>query len=174
MSSALNKGNLVGGSWISRFLDEIGDSTGNVDMVGNYSSNPLDFKYTVPEGKLLYVYSLTVTIEDNGSLDAGSYGNGIALTNGLKFGILTRSGEIVSATIQKPITTNASWATYAHDLVVHDFGSGNNTLTIRYLFERDGIPIKVASGQSLAVQLNDNFSGLRGHLCKFGGILVPR
>ncbi|MBW2647249.1 MAG: hypothetical protein JRE23_13960 [Deltaproteobacteria bacterium] len=175
MSASISKGNLLGGSWISRFLDDVGDSTGEVNMNGNYTGpNTGDFKFTVPENSILYVYNLIITIEDQGSLDAGSYGNGVALTNGLQFGVLRRSGELEATTLQVPIKTNASWASYAHDLQVHDFGSGNNTLTVHYNFEREGIPIKIKSGQALVLRLSDDFSALKGHLCKFGGVLVPR
>ncbi len=42
------------------------------------------------------------------------------------------------------------------------------------MFERDGIPVRIKSGQSLVLRLSDDFSALQGHLCKFGGVEVPR
>ena len=104
-------------------------------------------------------------VEDGGSIDSGSYGNGIALTNGIRVYLKNSSDEVMQEFTAFPIKTNAHWAAHCHDLTVHDFGTGNGLESIRWTFSKSGQPIivKFDQGEYFEVYLNDNFSGLVNH-----------
>ena len=66
---------------------------------------------------------------------------------------------------------SAEWATYCHDLTAHTWGSGNDTLTVRWTFTKgigdDGVVLD--PGESIRVILNDDFSDLVAHKFLFQG-----
>lgn len=176
MSSALGDSQERGGTWLSRFLDVTGDSTGETEQAINAAGAPVYYKYTVPLGFKMYVYSLLVTLEDQGNFVSGAYGGGVVLTNGIELGRMTTDNVFVSATQQVKILKNTDWMRYTHEFQVVSFktgGSGSSVLASNYSFEDDGIPVQIFAGESFAVCVHDDLTGLISQKMRMGAVLVP-
>ena len=52
------------------------------------------------------------------------------------------------------------------------FGSGDNALLSHWNFNEAGKPLLMTSAQRLAVQLNDNFTGITEHYFNFHGYRI--
>jgi hypothetical protein len=160
------------GTWLSRFLDTNGDSSGAIEQNVDGSVTPITFSWKVPVGYHLFVYRLIATIQDAGSFDADKYGNGLVLTNGLDFGSTDPEGVFTSATPQLRIKTNSDWASYSYDLTIHSQGQGDSIAVIRYTFLNDGKPIQLTQEQSFVIIINDDLTPLNNHKVRIAGVLV--
>jgi len=162
----------MSGHLISQFASSNGDGTGTTSLVGDYSDTGLGvsvFKIE-PVAKAVVLRRMIVTIEDVGAPDSGKYGNSIALVNGIVITTNEANDDVRSTLTPDPILTNANWASYCHDLTEHAFGTGNDTLTVRWTFTKgDPNGIVLDPGESLRVVLNDDFSDLVSHKFLFQG-----
>jgi len=69
---------------IAKYLDTVGDGTGEINAIGDYSSAPVDFFYSPNANEVVLLNRVIITIEDGGSIDSGGYGNNSSpLTNGI-------------------------------------------------------------------------------------------
>ena len=152
-----------------RFLDTDGDGTGTKEATGNYALAEEEFYIQPPDGESYFISRLIIEIKDAGSIDAGSYGNGITLTNGIQVQKKDGSGVIVDFTDGEPIITNADWAKFCYDVKTSEFGSGNNYVNVRWTFSKatgglkGGVFLDGSNNERFTVILNDNFSNLTGH-----------
>ena len=154
---------------VNQLASSNGDGTGTTNLVGDYSSAPLVASITAGVDKVVVVQRVIVSIEDAGSIDSGSYGNAIELTNGITISYYQAETLVASLTCD-PITTNAQWAAHCHDVTIHDFGAGNSLLTARWTFAK-GIPggIALQPGDSIRIGLADDYTDLIGHRFLFQG-----
>lgn len=151
---------------ISRLLDTVGDGSGTKLATGDYSVTPEVFKIQPSEKQIMVITGFIVALTDTGSIDTGSYGNGLALTNGIQLGVFDQAGLVYTITDPDlPVRTNAEWAIYANSVSRTDFGQGDEWLVAR--FETSNIAgagwsivLKGGDGEFLAVTLNDDFSDL--------------
>lgn len=155
-----------GAKLISRNLDTVGNGTGTTNAIGDYSSAAEEFKIAPGVGEHFHIHRLIVSIGDAGSFDSGGYGAVTpvaSLTNGVVLRV--QNGGTVFSLTDDPITTNAEWAAYCHDVTVHSFGSGDALLTARWTFDKSGIPISLRGdeGEELVVELNDDLTFLTAH-----------
>lgn len=152
----------------SRFCDTVGDGTGSINANVNGSVTPVEFMVTAPANTWIALNRLVVFVKDGGSFDTGSYGNGITMTTGIK--IILRDADLTEedVTVQKSIKFNTDWSAYCYDVMHHNFGSGDETLTARYTFTKDGSPIILPPGRSFVVQINDDLTGLDEHTFRLG------
>ena len=110
MSVNVKSYNPVRESNIFRFLDTNGDGTGITNAIGNYNVTPTEFFIKPLVGEVYEIDRLIIQIADNGSIDAGSYGNGISLTNGITLKKIDDLGNIlIDLTNNAPILTNGAW-----------------------------------------------------------------
>jgi hypothetical protein len=137
-------------------------NSGVIEATGNYAGAPVDFEFVNNTPRRVRLWRMIVYVEDSGTLDAGSYGNGVTLTNGISIFTEYR-GKTIDITDGNPVKTNANWPRLCHDLAVHDFGSGNNSYTVRFTFANSGTPVYLCGGDRFYLRLNDNFSGLESH-----------
>jgi len=149
---------------IFKVLDTVGDGSGTYDAIGDYSVTPQSFKITDTTGWGV-ITRMMIMLEDSGSFDSGLYGNGLALTNGVRIYLKNSSDEVLQEYTSFPIKTNGEWAGHCYDLNYFNWGSGNEVATIRWTFSNSGQPIEVHfnEGEYLEVYLNDDFSGLVKH-----------
>ena len=163
------------GALHSRFLDENGDGTGNINMNVDGSVTPVDFKITCPEGSTYEINRLILEVQDVGTFDTNAYGNGIALTNGIRFltDRPTRTPREIDYTAQHPIRTNVDWAAYMYDLELITFGSGNQVMHARYTLTKDGAPIRLGGGESIIIRIQDDLSGLEEQNVRAGMTVYP-
>lgn len=146
----------------ARRLDTVGNGTGVSNAIGDYSGTPTRFRLIPAAGELIIVNELHIYIEDGGPLDAGTYGNGLVLTNGiaveLKQGLVTRNIQGTN-----PILNNSHWTRVTFNTASMVFGGGNNALAYRWDLKNMYVPLALSSNDELAIILNDNFTGLVSH-----------
>ena len=161
----------------SRYADTVGDGSGIKNANGDYSLSPTIFRIKPGVDRVINVTRLIVYIRDTGTLDADSYGNGIVLTNGIKFQLVRFAG-LSNETILwggdagLPVLSNSHWKRICHDEIHSSFGTGDESVTYRYTFTRDtnGSPIRLddANKDEIQIILEDDFSGLVEHYFRFG------
>ena len=159
------------GSNVSRFLDTVGDGTGSVDGNVNGSVTPVVLKAVASGGKLI-VNRLIIHITDTGAFDASKYGNNITLTNGITVKHMRGVEVVYDATCQIPVKANGDWSAHCYDVTSLSFGVGDDMLTVRWTFTKDGLPIVLNDGDSFEVTINDDLTGLVDHHFKIGAIYV--
>jgi len=134
------------------------------DGVGNYTT-PEEFKITCETGsRKLHIARMIVYIEDAGSFDMEKYGNGLTLVNGIHISVKDSGGtEIVDLDGGVNVFSNGGWGALCHDVTVHTYGTGNNSLTARWTFAKSGTPVSLSSGEEFIVTLHDDFTALVKH-----------
>lgn len=160
---------------IFRLLDTVGNGTGTTEATGNYSVTPQSFKYTAPSG-WAEIQRIIVMIQDTGAFDIEEYGNGVALTNGIRVFLRDSEDNVIQEYTSFPIKSNGDWAGHCHDFNHFDFGTGDEVGTIRWTFAKSGQPIivKLDQGEYFEVLLNDDFSGLNKHRFTIQGHYITR
>ena len=146
---------------IFRYLDTNGDGSGTKDSAGNYAAGAEIF-YIQPTGRIR-IYRMIIRIEDASGFDAGGYGSitpTAALTNGIIIRLQNDAGTLVDLTNGLPIKTNSQWANLCYDATLLSFGTGNDSLVIRWTFSRSGEPFYLDGGKNerLEVVINDDLS----------------
>ena len=146
---------------IYRLLDTVGDGTGTTNAIGDYSVTPASFKITGTSGRV-DIERVIVMLEDGGSFDSGAYGNGLALTNGIRVYLRDTDDNVINEYTSFPILTNGDWAGHCHDFNHFNWGSGNEVASIRWTFSKSGQPVQINfdAGEYFEVYLNDDFSAL--------------
>jgi len=150
---------------LDRYLDLSGDGSGASSAVGNYAAAEEIFYIQPPKSTIFILERMLVYVEDTGAFDAASYGNGITLTNGIVVRKQNDSGTILDLTAGKPVKSNAHWKRLCYDASVSSYGTGNESLGVRWTFSKAGYPIKLDGGKNerLEVVLNDSFVDLVDH-----------
>jgi hypothetical protein len=149
----------------TQFLDSNGDESGIKEWTGDYSSVS-DIAYIQPSaGEVIWLTRMIVFVKDTGTLDPDSYGNASALTNGLVVRLQDDSGTIATLSGGFTIKTNAEWGALCYDVTNHAWGTGDETLLVRWTFAKSGVEIRLDgdSNERLEILLNDDFSGLNAH-----------
>jgi len=158
---------------VSRYLDTAGDGTGTKNATGDYSSTADEFYIAPASDEVMLIYELLIDIEDTSGMSESEYGNiGSALSNGIQIKKMRSVTVIDDFTDGVPVLTNANWGRVAFDKRYDTQGSGNESLVVRLRFIDTGEPIRLdgALGDRLAVQLNDDFTGLVSHYFKARGV----
>lgn len=162
----------INGVYFTRFMSTNGDGTGDVDAIGDFSGAPVDFFIRPAINETLILNQLIVHIEDTGTIDAGFYGNGIVLTNGIEI-LFTAGSEILfDVTESFRIFTNGDWARYAFSEQITEFGTGTNFVHVLFTFAGLTIKPRIFQDRELRIRLNDDFSGLVSHSFNVQGAVV--
>lgn len=157
-------------NYISEYAHDPADSN-NEDANKNYASTAANFIIAPPAGEIWYISRLLVYIQDAGSFDSGGYGNGSALTNGIQIKVYRDAVEQIALTNSQPIKQNTHWAKFCFDISVSKFGSGDESLGVRWTFTNGGTFIRLDGDESdsIKVELNDDFSVLTSQTFLFQG-----
>jgi len=146
---------------VSKLISSDGNGGGVSDLVGNYSAGSTDFYITANPGKVLYLARVNINVQDGGSIDSNSYGNGVLLTNGVK---LIESIGGVENQLGIPIITNSDYSLLAGvDINPLTFGSGDSYLAVRFTFSKLGRPLVITENDKFIIRLEDDFTALTGH-----------
>lgn len=163
------------GTQASRFMDTVGDGTGSIDMNVNGAITPVRFFLRTLVGHVALLYRQIVHLTDTGSIDSGGFGNGMSLTNGIEIGRWSFTANDwlgPRLTEQLPITTNTLWAGYGFDLDHNKWGLGDESLTSRFSFFKDGGPILIGDNCGWAVEINDDLTSLSSFHIRIGFLEV--
>lgn len=164
---------------LSKDPDE-NQENGNTNAIGDYSDTGdgvTDFCITAQPKYIYLLNRMLIYVEDAGSFDSGSYGNGITLTNGVN--LINGAPGLFEEVITKAgaIKKNPEWEQYVGiDTKISKYGSGNETLSAMWTFEHMGRPVFLdgAIGEYACIRLNDDFTGLIKHKFHVQGVKVPR
>jgi len=166
---------IMAGKFISRYMDTIGDGTGNVSGNLDFSALEQSFLLSPGPGEIFKVRRLIVFIKGTANVREDMYGFMTALTNGIRILILQNRPlgtleTLTDVTNGRPIKTNADWRAVCHDELTGQFSTGNKTVSYRYSFDRDSTPVILEgdNNQSLAIILNDDFTSLEEHTFRVG------
>ena len=160
---------------IFRLLDTVGDGSGVTNAIGDYSGTQTSFKITDTTG-WGQIERILVSYRDSGAFDTELYGNGIALTNGVRCILRNSDDEIIQEYTAYPILSNGDWAAHCYDWAYFEEGTGDNYAAIRWTFSKSGQPVivKFDKGEYFEVLLNDDFSGLIEHRFNVQGKYITR
>ncbi len=160
---------------IFRLLDTVGNGTGTTDAIGDYSSTPQSFRISDSTG-WGEIHRIIIMLQDSGSFDMELYGNGLALTNGVRVFLKNGSDEVIQEYTAFPILSNADWMGHCYDYAHSDIGQGDEVGSIRWTFSKAGQPVivKFDQGEYLEVYLNDDFTGLTHHRFTVQGKYITR
>jgi len=146
-----------------RFADTNGDGTGTKNAAVNGSVTPVVFKIE-PRGseRVLSLHRMIVSVVDSGSFDSGAYGNGLALSVGLEIAVYRSADDSVVLDLLdgNPIQKNIDWTWVCYDANVSNYGTGNESLNVRWTFTKAGAPVTVSRGEYLGITVNDDLTGL--------------
>lgn len=158
-----------------RYADTNGDGTGLTNANVDGSITPVVFKLEARgDEDGLEVARLIAFVRDTGSFDSGSYGNGVAMTNGITIGVYDANDILLTDILDgKAILTNVDWKRASYDITVSTFGAGSEAMSIRWTFTAAGEPITLRSGRYIGVTINDNLTGLQEHTFQFQGKVIP-
>jgi hypothetical protein len=150
---------------IDQYLSVNGDGTGASSAIGDYSSTEGIMSIQPPPGTVYRIARLLVYIEDSGSFDSGLYGNGTALTNGIVVRVVDDSSTISDLTAGKPIKENQHWGRACYDTNHSSYGSGNESLAVRWTFTKAGVYIRLDgdNNERLEAVFNDSLTALVDH-----------
>jgi len=157
----MSKGTTYGRTMQSQALSTNGDGTGTVNANVD-GGTPVAFKLTCPAGVHYEVARLIVYIEDTGNLLAANYGALGVLTNGVLVEVHDASGN-PTGQLGHTLKSNSHWAKVCHDSSAHDYGSGNNAVSVRWTFQAAGESINLMPSESLVVTIQDDLQGLVEH-----------
>lgn len=162
-----------------QYLSSNGDGTGTINLNGNYAGAPAQFYIAPPAGKVFHIERILVCLEDTNGFSASEYGNtGGPLTNGAtlqkRVGATTVAIDFTSG---YPVKTNTGWASFCYDTDLKTWGGGNELLVVRWTFGRTGGSLRldgdaVGGPDRLTVILNDDLTGLVGHMFQVQGYVV--
>lgn len=156
--------NVLPEDMLYRFLDTVGDGSGDTNATGDYST-PEEFLITAPTGYEYVLHRMIVKIQDAATgFVAESYGGLGELTNGMLLRVHDAEDAVVlDLTAGVPVQSNVHWARYCYDATLDGFGSGDDFFLIRWTFANSGNPLVLPPGYSLRLLLRDNLTGLNGH-----------
>ena len=154
------------GKYTGRFLDEIGDGSGNkfMTVLGSIGT-PVEFKCIIPAGEYFDLYRLIIHYEDNAAFSASRFAAlGTALPNGIT-AVWRRvlDQEIISDLLSGlPIKANAHWGRFMFDDKYDDYGTGsaNKFLNARWTFNKSGGPIILNEDTEIVFSIRDDLTTL--------------
>ena len=151
----------------TRLLDTVGDGTGDVQAIGDYSETPAAFRIRAAPGERLFIQTFVCTVEDVGTFTVDGYGAASALEVGVSIYVADAAGEILYQLTNDadPLIRNAEWAHLTgHAQFFADNASGAVSLVAVFqLADQFGQAVELLPGWSFVVYLNDDFSGLVQH-----------
>ena len=154
-------------------LDTVGDGSGVKDHIVDYTGVEQIIRVKPPVGKVYQIARLLVHYDDNGSISTDKYAAAPALTAGVKCSVKDANDvDLNDLTNGLRVKNNGDWAALCYDLGLQDWGGGDNMFTVRWTFEKHGVPIRINGddGESFCITLNDDFSTLNQHLFVAEGV----
>jgi len=123
---------------------------------------PAVYHFTMPDGRSGTLERVTMLLID-GSIDLTKFGGISALTNGLKMYTETAGGTtITNYTTDVTVKKSGDFVLFAGPDagMVNELGSTDDTQLIRWTFAKAGQPIKLNSGESFNIAVQDDITSL--------------
>lgn len=147
---------------INRYLDTVGDGTGNKNAIGDYSITQTIFKIQPPNGTIYRIAGIVVFVQDTGVFSELNYGAfNSPLTNGISIRIYNGTSTLLNITDNIPILTNGDWFRITpHTLSSPDKKDRWGVYIDPYGGGGGGISVNGTNSERLEFVLNDDFTGI--------------
>jgi len=137
---------------------------GNIEAIGDYVDDKEEFVYTNPSKLKSFITALDITVEDNAKLKYNKYGSDINIKNGLKIFYTVNGIKKYIIGDELPIKTNKDWFHYSCDVEQKNFNSNHSFLKISFkFFKNNDLRLILGKGQTIGIELNDDFTRLENH-----------
>lgn len=138
------------------------DGAGTEHQNGAYSQGAPGRYWVGGFSEQAFIDSVVISVQDTGNFSAENYGAFASpLANGILFHKEDAEGNIILDLCDgSPVKSSADWAGKCHELTPLTFGSGDNFVTVRWLFKNYGIPLILEPGWKLVLVIRDDLSGL--------------
>lgn len=165
----------------SRYLDTIGDGTGERNMaLLDGSVTPVILRVKPSAGEIYAIERIIITMTLAANNPNSGYGAQVAnLTNGIELKVITGAAGgstywDISDNI--PIVANHDWKRLCHDEIISTYGTTQSALSWRYTFTRDDgqVVLDGNNNDELQVIINDDLtsvSGLSEHYVRAGMVI---
>ena len=173
---ANNDTSKIGETTFYRYMDTIGDGSGNKNFNGDYSLAAEQAILKPPVGMVMECERMLVSLHASKGMTVQIYGSDVALTNGIQIKTADDIGDLKNITDSVPIKKNADWGALCYDVDFKTWGTGNEELLVRFTFSKAGKPIRLDGnrGEKLIVGLFDDHSGSIEHKFQVQGIEYKR
>lgn len=161
---SFTQGAFYKGTPASLAFDTVGDGTGTVDAIADYSATPTPFKRVIPTGRKYAVTRLQIIIGDADNLTLLGYGGSVAaLTNGLRLSGVIQGVAFTSGA--GPFRSNVDWNAAATGTAVQQFVGNDRIFAVYQDLLEFGGPLYLdgTKGDLLQFIANDNFTFLNRH-----------
>lgn len=152
---------------LSRFADETGDGTGNINATGNYAGDPTQFRLVAAPGEYFDIHRCIISVQSAAITNADVYADAGLLSVGISMYVSDHLGEIQYTLIdpQHPVTTIGHWAHYCYDLNIWaGLAGGNDHAACRWSFNKFGPHgIELLPGWSFNILVEDDLTDLVEH-----------
>lgn len=150
---------------INQYMSDVGDGTGTINAVGDYSSTAKIFFIQPAVGEIMTLTGMFIHLVDSGSLTIGVYGG---LAGALSVGLairVTNEGSENRSIIPGVMKTNGDLVHMGSFFNINSFSGGVDSLSASINFSVMGAPLILEGGRGhkLEVVLNDDFVGLNDH-----------
>lgn len=145
---------------LSRFADTVGDGSGTINAIGDYSGTPTIFKVEAGT-EHIDIARMVISYEAATLNSTAQYGSGAALTNGIDVFVQDADGNIIYYLTDENhnIKRNPDWPELCFDFNLYTgFASGDDFVVVRWTFARSGVPVELLPGWALCVLLQDNMT----------------
>jgi hypothetical protein len=152
---------------LSQFLSTNGDGTGDINIVGDYSSAAETFEVENPPMVAATVIErIVVYIRDTGAFSAEKYGARASLPVGLNLDVRSADDNVLFSLTPDAIRNNGEWGKYCFEVDTKKWGGGDQILVARWSFVKfteaaEGIVLN--NGERFVLTVNDDFQSLVTH-----------
>ncbi len=143
------------------------------DMSVDGSSTVVNYDYTVPDGKVLHLHTMSYLIVD-GAIEAAGFGGLVALTNGCLLQILQPDDTVdIDFTADLPYKRHAGIGLFAGaEHVLDTVGAGDDSLTLHQIMDATGAGISVPQNCTIRFVVRDDLTGLTEFFALVQGLLL--
>lgn len=126
------------------------------------TSSPAVYKFTMPDGRSGTLERVCMILVD-GAIDLTKFGGITARTNGLKMYTTDKDGDVITNyTTDVTIKKSGDFALFAGPdaNTVDVLGAGDDAQLVRWTFAKAGMPIRLNSGESFNIAVQDDITSL--------------
>lgn len=166
-----NKKTFTADEFIFKFLRNGAMTQMNV----NGSVTPVNFRYTVPAGKQVWLHRLHMTATNTNMSKTTFFGE-VALTNGLTFQVHDQTDALLIDFLDgEPITvTHEFGALVGVDIQTVASGAGNDYESVRWTIANSGEPLFMDEGSYIECVISDDLTGISTMKAMIQGVIVDK
>lgn len=148
-------------------------NSGSKNMNVNGSVTPVDFRYTCPVNKVIFLYRMNILITD-AAMKIDKFGGLTELTSGIEVGFYSNQDDLLIDPLDgDTIKTNGDFAFLAGVDSTIKVGAGVDSMPIRWTFSRSvGGPIRLDVGEYIQFKIQDDILNVNSFHAIVQGISI--